>query len=64
MQKIKDPLNTDQALFLEAQTQCPLCSSPLAIRVEAVESDPQLMREEASCPNCDLLTRVKTHKVH
>lgn len=49
--------------FVEIQNSCPLCSDTLMIRVESyLEND--MLREEASCPTCQILTRVKNHKMH
>jgi hypothetical protein len=49
--------------FREVQNTCPLCNDTLTIRVESyLEND--MLREEASCPTCQLLTRVKNHKMH
>jgi transcription elongation factor Elf1 len=49
--------------FKEVQNTCPLCNDQLTIRVESyLEND--MLREEASCPTCQILTRVKNHKMH
>jgi hypothetical protein len=49
--------------FVEVQNICPLCNATLTIRVESyLEND--MLREEASCPTCQILTRVKNHKMH
>lgn len=49
--------------FIEVQNTCPLCNDQLTIRVESyLEND--MLREEATCPTCQLLTRVKNHKMH
>ncbi len=49
--------------FKEIQNTCPLCNDELTIRVETyLEND--MLREEASCPTCQILTRVKNHKMH
>ncbi|MGE4132712.1 MAG: hypothetical protein AB7F86_13800 [Bdellovibrionales bacterium] len=49
--------------FIEIQNTCPLCNSDLMIRVESYLED-YMLREEASCPNCQVLARVKDHKMH
>lgn len=49
--------------FIEGQNQCPLCGSQLMIRVESY-LDNYMLREEAHCSNCDVLARVKDHKMH
>jgi transcription elongation factor Elf1 len=49
--------------FVEMQNTCPLCNSQLTIRVESYLED-YTLREEASCPKCQVLARVKDHKMH
>lgn len=49
--------------FIEIQNACPLCNDQLTIRVESY-LDNDWLREEATCPTCQLLTRVKNHKMH
>jgi len=49
--------------FVQIQNTCPLCNSQLTIRVESYLENFTL-REEASCPTCRVLARVKDHKMH
>ena len=49
--------------FVELQNTCPLCNSQLTIRVESYLED-YTLREEASCSKCQVLARVKDHKMH
>lgn len=49
--------------FVQIQNTCPLCNSQLTIRVETYLED-YTLREEASCPSCRILARVKDHKMH
>lgn len=49
--------------FIERQNQCPLCGSQLDIKVESYLENFTL-REEAHCPDCAVLARVKDHKMH
>jgi len=49
--------------FVQMQTTCPLCNSQLTIRVESYLED-YTLREEATCPKCQVLARVKDHKMH
>ena len=49
--------------FVQLQNSCPLCQSQLTIRVESYLENFTL-REEASCPKCQLPARVKDHKMH
>lgn len=48
--------------FVERQNQCPLCGSQLEIRVESYLEE-YTLREEAHCATCDVLARVKDHKM-
>ena len=58
----KSPNKRHQA-FMDHQNSCPLCGHKLDIKVESYQEDFNL-REEAHCTNCDLLARVKDHKMH
>ena len=55
--------NKRHQAFVEHQNLCPLCGTQLSIKVESYLEDYNL-REEAHCPNCDLLARIKDHKMH
>lgn len=55
--------NVRHETFIENQNHCPLCNSQLTIRVESYLEN-YTLREEASCPKCQLLARVKDHKMH
>ena len=48
--------------FVQLQNTCPLCNSQLTIRVESYLED-YTLREEATCPQCKILARVKDHKM-
>ncbi|MBX3022801.1 MAG: hypothetical protein KF799_14095 [Bdellovibrionales bacterium] len=48
--------------FVQLQNTCPLCNSQLTIRVETYLED-YTLREEATCPKCQVLARVKDHKM-
>lgn len=54
---------TKHETFIENQNHCPLCNTQLTIRVETYLEN-YTLREEASCPKCQLLARVKDHKMH
>jgi hypothetical protein len=56
-------LSEKQLAFIERQNHCPLCGSHLLIRVESYLED-FMLREEAHCDTCDVLARVKDHKMH
>lgn len=49
--------------FVQVQNTCPLCNSQLTIRVESY-LEGYTLREEATCPKCQILARVKDHKMH
>lgn len=49
--------------FVQIQNTCALCNAQLTIRVETYLEN-YTLREEASCPNCRLVARVKDHKMH
>lgn len=49
--------------FVQLQNTCPLCNSQLTIRVESYLEN-YTLREEAHCPTCRILARVKDHKMH
>lgn len=49
--------------FVQVQNTCPLCNSQLTIRVESYLEN-YTLREEATCPKCQVLARVKDHKMH
>lgn len=49
--------------FIEVQNTCPLCNSQLTIKVESYLEN-YTLREEATCPSCQILARVKDHKMH
>ena len=54
--------NRHQA-FVQVQNTCPLCNSQLTIKVESYLEN-YTLREEATCPKCQVLARVKDHKMH
>ena len=59
----KDKLTRKELLFIESQNHCALCGSQLEIIVESYLED-NYLREEAICPNCEIKTREKNHKMH
>ena len=48
--------------FVQLQNTCPLCNSQLTIKVESYLEN-YTLREEATCPKCQVLARVKDHKM-
>jgi len=61
--KPKKDLKHKYENFIENQNKCPLCSSDLVIEVQKSEFNDSL-KEEARCPSCDLLARIKDHNMH
>jgi len=59
----KKKLSKREKHFIEAQNHCALCGSELEIRVESYLED-NYLKEEAECPQCDIKTREKNHKMH
>ncbi|MBX7231320.1 MAG: hypothetical protein K1X29_04445 [Bdellovibrionales bacterium] len=59
----KADLNTRQKKFVERQNLCPLCNTQLDISTESYLED-FFLREEARCPECELLARIKDHKIN
>ncbi len=62
--KVETDVSVDQRYktFVEMQNTCPLCNSQLTIKVESYLENSTL-REEATCPKCQVLARVKDHKM-
>ncbi|USN48483.1 MAG: hypothetical protein H6626_05170 [Pseudobdellovibrionaceae bacterium] len=58
-----DKLSKQHRVFIERQNNCALCSTQLEISVVTYLED-YTLREEAKCPHCNLITRVKDHKMH
>jgi hypothetical protein len=49
--------------FIENQNLCPLCTTELVIEVDICDVEFSL-KEQAKCPECDLVARVKDHSLH
>lgn len=62
-QEISEGVKNRHQSFVEVQNTCPLCNSQLTIKVETYLEN-YTLREEASCPKCQVLARVKDHKMH
>lgn len=58
----KQKIESRHQAFIERQNHCPLCGTQLEIRVESYLEE-YTLREEAHCPDCDVLARVKDHKM-
>jgi hypothetical protein len=59
---VREDVTELQTAFIERQNHCPLCGSQLDIRVESYLEN-HLLREEAHCPSCEVMARVKDHKM-
>lgn len=46
--------------FVERETKCPLCNSTLDIHISVTPQDS--VSEEASCPKCQVITRIREHQ--
>lgn len=49
--------------FIRTQNTCPLCNSTLEIKAISYLEN-YTLREEATCPKCKVLARIKDHKMH
>lgn len=54
---------TLQQAFVQIQNCCPLCSTPLEIRIKDQDEEHRLV-EEAHCPQCVVPARIKEHSLH
>lgn len=64
----KKQLSDKERLFIETQNNCALCNSILDLTVTKSEdigiiSPIDEVLEEATCPSCNIKTRVKNHSV-
>ncbi|MEK6554636.1 MAG: hypothetical protein AABZ31_05320 [Bdellovibrionota bacterium] len=64
----KKHLSDRERLFIETQHNCALCNTELALIITRPEplSPTHLseeIQEEATCPHCNIKTRVKNHAI-
>ncbi|MGE3680649.1 MAG: hypothetical protein AB7G93_02910 [Bdellovibrionales bacterium] len=59
----ENPQPPHYVAFVQVQNTCPLCNSQLTIRVENGVDD-YTLREEATCPKCQVPARSKEHRLH
>lgn len=61
----KRELNDRQRDFIETQHHCALCNAELALHIQkgADSVSTEEVLEEATCPQCKIKTRVKSHSV-
>lgn len=50
-----------QKAYLKLHSNCVLCNSALELKFENTESGE--IKEEATCPECDIRTRAKTYSL-
>ncbi len=62
-QKLETRRSKKHQAFVEVQNHCPLCNDELKITVETYLAEFTL-REEATCEKCELLARVRDHRMH
>ena len=51
-----------QKTYMQMQCHCALCNTSLELKFENLNQDE--IKETASCPQCEIRTRAKTHTVH
>ncbi len=53
--------SANQTAYLKLQCDCILCSTPLELKFEFIT--PTEIKEEATCPQCEIRARAKIHGV-
>lgn len=51
-----------QKAYMQMQCHCVLCNTSLELKFENISQEE--IKEIASCPQCEIRTRAKTHIVH
>ena len=59
----KEKLTQQEEHFIEIQNHCALCGTELIIKIESYLEN-YYLREEANCPQCEIKTREKDHRMH
>jgi hypothetical protein len=59
----KEDISGKHLKFIELQNFCPLCNCQLDIQIFSGPAD-YMIREEALCPQCEVMARIKDHKIH
>jgi len=62
-QNTANPKKPTHYVFIERQNNCPLCNTLLDIKTE-ISDEGHNLREEAHCPKCEVLARVKDHTLN
>ena len=50
-----------QTAYLKLQCNCALCNTPLELKFETITAEE--IKEEATCPQCEMRTRAKIHSL-
>lgn len=53
--------STGQQAYLKLQCNCVLCNSALELKFETISENE--IKEEATCPECEIRTRAKIHSL-
>lgn len=54
--------SANQKAYLKLQNNCVLCSTPLELKFETLTEGE--IKEEATCPQCEIRARAKIYSVH
>lgn len=54
--------SAQQEAYIKLQCNCVLCNSALELKFES-PGDGEI-KEEATCPECEIRTRAKIHAIH
>lgn len=54
--------SANQKAYLKLQCNCALCNSPLELKFENLDTGE--IKEEATCPKCELRARAKIYSLH
>ena len=58
----ENKLSASQQAYLKLQCNCILCNTTLEFKFENMNG--QEIKEEATCPECEIRTRAKVHSLH
>lgn len=54
--------SANQEAYLKLQCNCVLCGASLELKFETI--DKTEIKEEATCPECEIRTRAKIYSLH
>lgn len=58
----ENPESAGQRAYLKLQCNCVLCNTALELKFESLSATE--IKEEATCPECEIRTRAKVHSLH